>query len=85
LEFLIPLLNPNKPKWVTIQVASAVVDSLINKVKYAWAKIFANRIANQVTKMHTMQVSFLAAYCLNLYQVDSLVTKKEKKAWVDLE
>jgi hypothetical protein len=44
LEFLIPLLNPNKPKRVTIQVASAVVDCLINKVKYAWAKIFEDRI-----------------------------------------
>jgi hypothetical protein len=35
LEFLIPLINPNKPNRVTIQVASAVVDCLINKVKYS--------------------------------------------------
>jgi hypothetical protein len=38
LEFLVPLINPNKPKRVTIWVASAVVDCLINKVKYSWAK-----------------------------------------------
>jgi hypothetical protein len=33
LEFLVPLINPNKPKWMTIQVARAVVDCLINKAK----------------------------------------------------
>jgi hypothetical protein len=54
LEFLIPLINPNKPKWVTIQVASAVVDCLINKVQYSWAKIFEERIQSQVTKLQTV-------------------------------
>jgi hypothetical protein len=81
LEFLIPLI---KPKWMTIQVASAVVDCLINKVKYSWAKIFEGRIQSQVTKLQTVPVSYLAAYCLNLYQVDGLLTKKEQKAWKDL-
>jgi hypothetical protein len=79
-EFLIPLLNPNKPTRVTIQVASAVVDWLINKVKYSWAKIFKERIQSQVTKLQTVQVSYLAAYCLNLYQEDALLTKQQK-AW----
>jgi hypothetical protein len=51
LEFLIPLLNPNKPKWVTVQVASPTVDCLINKEKYSWAKIFKERIKNQVIKL----------------------------------
>jgi hypothetical protein len=40
LEFLIPLLNPNKPKRVTVQVASAVVDCFINNKKYSSARIF---------------------------------------------
>jgi hypothetical protein len=46
LEFLIPLLNPNKPRRVTVQVASAVADCLINGTKYSWAKIFEERIKN---------------------------------------
>ena len=85
MEFLIPLLNPNKPRRVTVQVASAVADCLINGTKYSWAKIFKERIKNQVVKLQTLCVSYLAAFCLNLYVVDGLVTKKEKKAWVDLE
>jgi hypothetical protein len=59
LEFLIPLINPNKPKRMTIQVVSAVVDCLINKVKYSWAKIFEGRIRSQVTKLRTVTVSYL--------------------------
>jgi hypothetical protein len=85
LEFFIPLNNPNKPKQVTIQVAGAVVDCLINKVKYSWAKIFEESIRSQVTKLQTVAVSYLAAYCLNLYQVAGLLTKKEQKAWKDLK
>jgi hypothetical protein len=85
LEFLIPLLNPNKPKRMTVQVASPVADCLINGTKYSWAKIFEERIKNQVVKLQMLCVSYLAAFCLNLYAVDGLVTKKEKKAWVDLK
>jgi hypothetical protein len=81
LEFLIPLINPNKPKRMTIQVACVVVDCLINKVKYSWAKIFEKSIQSQVTKLKTVAVSYLATYCLNLYQVDGLLTKPEQKAW----
>jgi hypothetical protein len=85
LEFLVPLNNPNKPKQVTIRVASAVVDCLINKVKYSWAKVFEESIWAQVTKLRTVTVSYLAAYCLNLYQVDGLLSKKEQKSWKDLK
>jgi hypothetical protein len=85
LEFLIPLNNPNKPKQVTIQVASAVVECLIKKVKYSWTKIFEESIRSQVTKLQTVAVGYLAAYCINLYQVNSLLTKKEQKASKDLK
>jgi hypothetical protein len=85
LEFLIPLITSNKPKWVTIQVASAVVDCLINKVKYSWAKIIEGSIRSQVTKLRTVTVSYLAAYCLNLYQVDGLLIKPKQKAWKALK
>ena len=86
LEFLIPLLNPNKPKRVTVQVASAVVDCLINNGNYSWARIFEERIKNQVLKLQSVRVSFLAAYCLNLYQTEEeLLTKKERKAWEHLK
>jgi hypothetical protein len=59
LEFLIPLLNPNKPKRVTVGVASAVVDCLINNEKYSQARIFEERIKNQVVKLQTVRVSFV--------------------------
>jgi hypothetical protein len=86
LEFLIPLLNPNKPKRVTVQVASAVVDCLLNNTNYSWARIFEERIKNQVLKLQNVRVSFLAAYCLNLYQTEEeLLTKKERKAWEHLK
>jgi hypothetical protein len=37
-----------------------------------------------VEKLSTVPVTYLAAYCLNLYQADELLTKMEKKAWKDL-
>jgi hypothetical protein len=40
LEFFVPFINPNKPKRMTIQVASTVVDCLIHKTKISWAKVF---------------------------------------------
>jgi hypothetical protein len=60
LEVLIPLLIPNKPKRITVQVTSAVVDCLINREKYSWAKIFKERIKNQVVKLQTVRVNYLA-------------------------
>jgi hypothetical protein len=85
LEFLVPLINLNKPKWMTIQVASAVVDCLINKTKISWAKVFKQSIQAQVEKLPIVPVTYLAAYCLNLYQANELLTKTEKKAWKDLK
>ena len=86
MEFLIPLLNPNKPKRVTVGIASAIVDCLINNEKYSWARILKERIKNQVVKLQNVRVSFLAAYCLNLYQTEEeLLTKKERKAWEHLK
>jgi hypothetical protein len=38
-----------------------------------------------VEKLSSVLVTYLAAYCLNLYQVDDLLTKTEKKAWSDLK
>jgi hypothetical protein len=77
LEFLISLLNSNKPKRVTVQVASAVVNCLINNKNYSWARIFEERIKNQVLKLQNVRVSFLAAYCLNLYQTEEGTTNQE--------
>ena len=71
---------------MTVGVASAVVDCLINNEKYSWARIFEERIKNQVIKLHSVRVSFLAAFCLNLYQTEEeLLSKKEKKAWEHLK
>ena len=37
-------------------------------------------------KLQSVRVSFLAAYCLNLYQTkEELLTKKERKAWEHLK
>jgi hypothetical protein len=85
LEFLVPLINPNKPKRMKILVASVVVDCLINKAKISWAKVFKQSIRAQVEKLSTVPVTYVAAYCLNLYQADELLTKTEKKAWKDLK
>jgi hypothetical protein len=81
LEFLVPLINPNKPKQITIQVASAMVDCPINKTKISWAKVFEQSTRAQEDKLPTVLVSYLAAYAINLYQADDLLTKVKKKGW----
>jgi hypothetical protein len=63
LEFLVPLINPKKPKWMTIQVASTVVECLINKTKISWAKVFEKSIQTQVDKLPIVPISYLAALC----------------------
>jgi hypothetical protein len=70
---------------MTMQVASTVVDCLINKTKILWAKVFEQSIQAQVDKLSTVPVSYLAAYAINLYQTDDLLTKVEEKVWKNLK
>jgi hypothetical protein len=56
LKFLLPLVNPNKLSRVTIQVASTMVDCLMNKNKTIWARVLEEVIRKQVTKQD--KVSF---------------------------
>jgi hypothetical protein len=79
LGFLASSINPNKLKWMTIQVASAVVDCLIHKTKISWAKVLEQNIQTYVDKLSSLAISYLAAYEVNLYMKDDLLTKVEKK------
>jgi hypothetical protein len=85
LEFLVPFINPNNPKRVTIQMASTVVDCLIHKTKISWAKGFKHNIKTKVDKVSSVAISYLAAYVVNLHVKDNILTKAEKKEWEDLK
>jgi hypothetical protein len=61
-----------------IQVASTVVDCLIHMTKISWAKIFQQGIRTQVA---CVPVSYLAAYAINLYVKEDLLTKMKQKEY----
>jgi hypothetical protein len=77
LEFLVLLIYPNKPSWMTIQAASAMVDYLINKNKIYWAQVFEEVIQKQITKLNKIPVSFIPAYAVHLYAGHKALSKME--------
>jgi hypothetical protein len=85
LKFLLPLINPTKPNRVTIEMASTVMDCLINKNKVSWAKLFHQSIRKQVTKLDKVAISYLPAYANTLYVDDNALSKLEKKKYEALK
>jgi hypothetical protein len=78
LEFLVPFINPKKPNQMTVQVASMVLDCLINMKKVSWAKVFEQSIRMQV---EIVSVTYLLAYAIDLYIKKDLLSKTKKKEY----
>ena len=76
--YLVPILHPEKPKRITVQLGSTIVAGLIDNLRVNWAAIILERISRQATNMKGKKSTALSTYLFLLYQAEDLLTREEK-------
>src|SRR5450759_2963037 len=76
--YLVPILHPEKPKRITVQLGSTIVAGLIDNLRVNWAAIILERISRQATNMKGKKSTALSTYLFLLYQAEELLMREEK-------
>ena len=81
LQFLIPVLHPEKPTRVTITLGNTIFGALSGNRKVDWAKIISNLVAQLVSRVGKSRATPLCLYIFHLYRDWQLLTEAEEKVW----
>ena len=76
LEFLIPILYPDKPTQVTVTMANTIFGALADKV-VDWSKVLTSVVLRLLSNLGKNKTSPLSVYLLHLYQHRELLTAEE--------
>jgi hypothetical protein len=81
LEFLLPILHPEKPTRVTITLANTIFGSLSGDRKVDWGRIIHDLVSQLVGRVGKSRASPLCPYLFHLYKHEELLTGPEEEAW----
>lgn len=81
LQFLVPILHPEKPTRVTITLGNTIFGALSGNRKADWARIFADLVSQLFSRIGKSRATPLCPYLFHLYQHNGLLTNTEEKSW----
>jgi hypothetical protein len=77
LAYLNPILYPQKPQRVTVNIVSTITACLFEGIKTNWARIFLEVINKQIARKNKKTPTSLLCYFIHLYKHKSLLTAEE--------
>jgi len=81
LEFLLPILHPEKPTRVTISLGNTIFGSLCGERKVDWGRIIHDLVSQLVGRVGKSRATPLSPYLFHLYKHTDLLTEPEEKIW----
>lgn len=78
LEFLVLILNPDRPTRVTVTLAHTIFGALSGDRKVNWGIVFKELIARMVAVVGKSKPSGLSPYLFHLYESNELLLDKER-------
>ena len=79
LEFLIPILCPEKPTWVTITVGNTIFGALSEERPVDWALVMMDVVQRVFAEMERSKAMSICPYIFHMYYIhDSLLSGKKK-------
>lgn len=79
LEFLLPILHPEKPTRVTITLANTIFGALKGDRKVDWSRIMHNLVSQLVSRVGKSRATPLSPYLFHLYKHAELLIGPEEK------
>ena len=81
LEFLVPLLYPEKPTRVTITVGNTIFGALSRERPVDWGVVVKDLVQRLLCGMGRSKATPICSYVLHLYQAHELLLPTEKKEY----
>lgn len=77
LEFLLPILYPEKPIWMTVVIGNTIFGALSEEQKIDWAKIIFGMIHHLVSNVGKSRGTPICLFLFHLYKKQGLLTSNE--------
>ena len=77
LEFLIPILYPEKPTWMTVTVGNTIFGTLLGEWKVDWGVVLQAVVAKLVEGARKLKATSIGPYLFHLYRGQELLSGEE--------
>ena len=81
LEFLVPLLYPEKPTRVTITVGNTIFEALSGERPVNWGVVVKDLVQRLLSRMGRSKATPICPYVFHLYQAHKLLLPAKKKEY----
>ena len=81
LEFLIPILYPEKPTRETVTISNTIFGALLGEWKVDWGVVLQAVVAKLVEGARKLKASPIGPYLFHLYRGQELLSKEEMVAY----
>ena len=81
LEFLIPILYPEKPIWVTMTAGNTILGALLGERKVNWRIILQSVVAKLVEGTWKLKATPIWPYMFHLYMGQEVLSAEEMVAY----
>lgn len=81
LQFIVPVLHPEKPTRVTLTLGNTIFGSLSGDRKVDWARVVSDLVAQLISRVGKSRATPVCPYLFHLYRSLQLLKPDEEKAW----
>ena len=79
LQYVVPILNPEKPTTLTVTLARGIFSALLRKKKINWAYLVHKNTQKWARNLDNKKGCPLAPFLYHLYEKEGCITEEEKK------
>ncbi len=79
LQYVVPILNPEKPSTLTVTLARGIFSTLLRKKKINWAYLVHRNTQKWARNLDNKKGCPLAPFLYHLYEKNGCITEEEKK------
>ena len=81
LEFLVLILYPEKPTWITIMIENTIFGTLLEEREVDWVLVIQNVVKRLLVGVGKLKPTPIYLYIFHLYQFVDTMKSKDKKAY----
>ena len=78
LEFLVPIVHPDKPTWVTRTIGNTIFGALSGEKPVDWGKVFSELVQRLVSGVGKSKPTPICPFLYHLYEYKGLLTEEEE-------
>ena len=78
LEFIVPIVHPDKPTWVTRTIGNTIFGALSGDRPVDWGKVFCELVQGLVGGAGKAKPTPICPFMYHLYECKGLLTEEEE-------